>query len=212
MNYQPSLKILLVEDDPVISSGLVSALSARNYNITLIEDGKKALKLVDNCEKNSFDLALLDLMLPGANGWEILVRIRSTANTADLPVIILTAIDDESSETRALYDGANDYITKPFTMKVLLARIEANLRKRVAAPLENFEIHFSNGEFEPLSKREKEILYFLTKGYSNKEIGEMAYISDITVANHINKIFQKLKVNSRIQAAIVALKYGIIEN
>lgn len=206
------LKILLVEDDPVISSGLISALGARNFDVTLFENGKDALKFIEKAEKNAFDLALVDLMLPGANGWEILVKIRSTPATSLLPVIILTAVDDEASETRALYDGANDYVTKPFTMKILMARIEANIRKKPANPLEDFDVHFTTGDFEPLSKRENEILYFLTKGYSNKEIGEMAFISDITVANHINKIFQKLKVTSRIQAAIVALKYGLVNN
>jgi DNA-binding NarL/FixJ family response regulator len=202
-------KILMIEDDEKVSTALKYALEARNYSLTIINNGIDALKALETADKNAYDLVLLDLMLPGANGWEILVKIRALPNSAGWPVIMLTAVDDESSETRALYDGADDYITKPFTMKVLMARIEANIRKKAVAPLQDMEIHFSDGEFEELSPREKEILSYVTKGYSNKEIAQMAFISEITVGNHISRIFQKLKVNSRIQAAIVALKFGL---
>jgi len=203
--------ILLIEDDTKICTALKCALEARNFNITIISNGLEALNALDKMEKTSVDLVLLDLMLPGANGWEILIKIRSLKNTSDWPVIMLTAIDDEASESKALFDGANDYISKPFSMKILLARIDANiLKKKPASSLIDFELHFSDGEFQPLSTREKEILSYVTKGYSNKEMTEILFISENTIGNHISNIFQKLKVTNRTQAAIIALKYSLI--
>ena len=123
-------KILLIEDDENISGPLTWALESRDYKVTHISKGNDALSYLEQLEKDRFNLVLLDLMLPGANGWEILIKIRSQPNTSNWPVIMLSAIDDEHSQTRALYDGADDYVTKPFSMNILLARIEANLRKK----------------------------------------------------------------------------------
>lgn len=210
MEKSSATKILMIEDDKQVIKSLKLALEARNFNLTTISDGNEALDHLEKIEREQYDLILLDLMLPGATGWEILVRIRSMPHTSDIPVIMLTAVDDESSETRALYDGADDYITKPFTLKVLIARIEANLRKKSSGSFKDFDIHFSDGKFEELSSREKEILNYVSKGYSNKEIAQLTYISETTVRNHISNVFQKLKVTSRIQAAIVALKYDLL--
>lgn len=204
----PSPKILCIEDEDRISSALKTALNARNYDVTVINEGLRALSFIEKQEKDAFQLVLLDLMLPGANGWEILIKIRALPNTQNWPVIMLTAVDDEISESRALYDGADDFITKPFSMKVLLARIEANIRKKQSESSLDFEPHFSTGHFEELTPREKEILNYVAKGYSNKEISQMIFISETTVGNHLSNVFNKLKVTSRTQAAIIALKHS----
>lgn len=203
--------ILCIEDEDKISSALKTALEARNYSVTVINDGLKALKHIEKLKKDDVQLILLDIMLPGANGWAILIKIRSLANINNVPVIMLTAVDDEITESRALFDGADDFVTKPFSMKVLLARIEANLRKKVSTSPLDFDLHFSDGNFEELSPREKEILGYVAKGYSNKEISQTIHISETTVGNHLSNVFQKLSVNSRTQAAIVALKYSLID-
>lgn len=204
-------KILLIEDDENISGPLKWALESRNYSVQIINNGNDAISILERTPKDNYNLVLLDLMLPGANGWEILIKIRSLNNTTNWPVIMLTAIDDEHSETRALIDGADDYITKPFSMNVLIARIEANLRKKENTLLQDLTLHFTDGNFDTLSKREKEILSYIVKGYSNKEIAQLTYINEVTVGNHISRMFQKLNVNSRTQAAIIALKYNLID-
>jgi DNA-binding NarL/FixJ family response regulator len=122
---------------------------------------------------------------------------------------MLTAVDDEATECTALFDGADDFVNKPFSMKVLVARIELALSKKKSSV--NYELHFTDGEFEELTSREKAILGFITKGYTNKEIAGLACISEVTVGNHIQNIYQKLSVNNRTQAAIVALKYHLVE-
>lgn len=202
--------ILLIEDDKHISSYLKSAFEARNHTIFVIDDGNDAKQHLEKIEKSPYDIILLDLMLPGATGWELLVKIRSLTPLKNCPVIMLTAIDDSSSEARALYDGADDYVIKPFTFKVLMARIEANIRKKGESSLFELELPFSNGSFDPLTDREKEILGYIVKGYNSKEIGDLIFISDQTVMNHVKNILKKLKVENRMQAAILALKYNLI--
>lgn len=205
-------EILLIEDDNNISGPLEWALESRNYGVTIISDGKKALDLIDSKKNPEFSLILLDLMLPGANGWEILIKLKSSSYFSKIPVIIISAIDDESSETRALFDGADDYITKPFSMNVLLARIDTNIRKTGTSILDTMNLYFTDGNFGNLSNREKEILTYIVKGYSNKEIAQKEFINEITVGNHISRILQKLRVSSRTQAAILALKYNLVES
>ncbi|MEW5818899.1 MAG: response regulator transcription factor [Cyanobacteriota bacterium] len=205
-----SYNILLIEDDKHISSYLKSAFEARNHTIVVIDDGNNAKEHLKTINKPTYDIILLDLMLPGATGWEILVKIRSLSTLKNCPVIMLTAIDDSSSEARALYDGADDYVIKPFTFKVLMARIEANIRKKTNNIISEIELPFSDGNFEPLTDREKEILGYIVKGYNSKEIGNLIFISDQTVMNHVKNILKKLKVENRMQAAILALKYNLI--
>lgn len=204
-------RILVIEDDPSISNAVKGGLEVRDYIVTIINNGKTALRTLDGLKHGTYDLILLDLMLPGANGWEILIKIRSQQSTVNIPVIMLTAIDDDTTECRALCDGANDYITKPFSMKVLAARIEACLAKQGQSNIMNFDLHFSDGDFEELTNREKVILGYVAKGYTNKEIAKFACISEITVGNHVTNIFHKLKVNTRTQAAIAAIKFNLFE-
>jgi DNA-binding NarL/FixJ family response regulator len=208
----PANKILIIEDNKKVSSLLKTSLEARSFEITIIDDGIRAIKTLETLKKDSYDLVLLDIHLPGATGWEILAKIRSLPETESYPVIILTALDDDSSEARALYDGADDYVTKPFSMKVLLARIEANIRKQDSASTVKIELPYTDGKFEELSARELEILKYIVKGYGTKEIAEKAFISDKTVINHIKSIIKKLKVENRLQAAIMALKYNLVED
>lgn len=203
--------ILLVEDDKQISSFLKSNFEARNHSIEVIHNGSEALRHIEKIKENHYTIILLDLMLPGANGWEILAKIRSISLFDNIPVIMLTGIDDDSTEARALYDGADDYVIKPCTMKVLLARIEANLRKTKSKSFFEFDLPYSDGDFEELTDRELEILSAIVKGFSNKDIAKEFIISEQTVMNHVKSILKKLKVKSRIQAAIVAFKYNLIK-
>lgn len=198
-------KILVVEDNIEISDNLKQALLLKKYDVTVANTGTEALKTIEATD--NFDLVILDVMLPGVNGWEILVKLKSNPKTEAWPVIMLTAIDDETSEANALYDGADDYITKPYRIKTLLARIEALIRRSNESVVEHKYIHH---EITPLTDREKEVLMCLTEGLSNNEIAEKLSISRLTVEGHIKRIFEKLKVENRTQAAIMGIKCKII--
>ncbi len=122
-------KILLVEDEQKIARFVELELTHEGYEVVKAEDGRTGLELA---EKNGWDLMLLDIMLPGLNGLEVLRRLR---RSSDLPVIMLTARDAVMDKVTGLDMGADDYITKPFSIEELLARIRTALRKRQQAAL-----------------------------------------------------------------------------
>lgn len=118
-----SHKILLVEDDAEISEMLKNYLTAENYDVTCAFDGQEACMQFDAA---SFSLVLLDLMIPKVSGMDVLQHIR---RSNFVPVIILSAKDTETDKTLGLALGADDYITKPFSVVEVLARIRANIRR-----------------------------------------------------------------------------------
>jgi two-component system, OmpR family, alkaline phosphatase synthesis response regulator PhoP len=116
--------ILIVEDDEAIAAGLALNLKLAGHGTTLARDGDEALSRVD---AHDFDLVLLDINLPRRNGLEVLQALREADNL--VPVIVVSARDGESDKVAALRLGADDYVTKPFALAELLARIEAVLRR-----------------------------------------------------------------------------------
>ncbi|PIE61385.1 MAG: DNA-binding response regulator [Desulfobacterales bacterium] len=118
------IKILIAEDDMHIRNGLVDTLESEGYHVIEAENGIQAL---DVFEKNAVDLLLLDVMMPGKSGYDVCQAVRTRDKT--IPVIMLTAKGEEIDKVVGLKLGADDYITKPFGIHELLARIEAVLRR-----------------------------------------------------------------------------------
>lgn len=116
--------ILIVEDDPIIRQTVEYALKRAGFTTHSTGDGAQALDLA---EKTTPDLVLLDLMLPGMDGYEIAQRLR--IDDKETAIIMVTALDTERDKIRGLDVGADDYLTKPFSMEELLARVRANLRR-----------------------------------------------------------------------------------
>jgi DNA-binding response OmpR family regulator len=114
-------RILVVDDEPHIRRVLSAVLGGQGYEVLLAVDGAEGLKQLGT---DPVDLVILDLMMPGASGLEILSVIRSDPARATTPVIILTAKGQDTDRDAALAGGADDFITKPFSPKKLLARIE----------------------------------------------------------------------------------------
>ncbi len=119
-------KILIVEDEEKIARFVELELKHEGYAVTKAFDGREGLELA---ESGQFDLILLDIMLPGLSGTEILRRVR---RESDVPIIMLTARDAVMDKVSGLDMGANDYITKPFAIEELLARIRVTLRNHVS--------------------------------------------------------------------------------
>ncbi len=119
--------VLVVEDEPDIRELVDYNLSQEGYRVTAVESGEDAMAVV---QIRSFDLVILDRMLPGMDGLAVCRELRGNAATRSVPIIILTALGDESDEVAGLGEGADDYVTKPFSPKVLLARVEAALRSK----------------------------------------------------------------------------------
>jgi len=125
--------ILVVEDDEDILELVRFNLSREGYQVTTAVTGEQAIKMA---ESQLPDLILLDLMLPGADGFEVCRRLNNNSETREIPIVMLTAKGEEADIVAGLELGADDYITKPFSPKVLIARIRAVLRRSSAEPVE----------------------------------------------------------------------------
>ncbi|RMG41606.1 MAG: response regulator [Candidatus Dadabacteria bacterium] len=125
------VRILAVDDEEDILELLRYNLCRDGYSVETVTSGEKALEVL---KLNPFDLILLDLMLPGANGLDICKSLKSNSSTAHIPVIMLTARGEEADIVAGLELGADDYITKPFSPRILLARVRAVLRRSAKKP------------------------------------------------------------------------------
>ncbi len=208
-------RILVIEDDSAIRNGLVDALEFSGYEVLQAAEGTEGLKLA---LRATYDLLLLDLILPGPSGFDILQAVRQ--NRAVLPVIILTARGEEDDRVRGLRLGADDYVVKPFSIRELLARVEAVLRRsperpepvcRIAFPdgvadLLRCEVRYENGKRAELSTREVELLRYLAsnagRAISREEILQRVWRLDPkrletrTIDMHIASLRDKLRDNS----------------
>jgi len=120
------LKVLVVDDEPAIRRFLRTSLTAQGYQVTEAENGTAAL---DNLRRNTTDILVLDLGLPDITGFDIIERVRGQGST--VPIVVLSSRSDEAGKVTALDLGADDYITKPFGIDELLARVRAALRHRL---------------------------------------------------------------------------------
>ena len=197
--------VLLVDDN---SKYLKDALPFYGYEVTAVCDGVQALKELS--KNNKFDIVLLDVMMPNMDGWETLKAIRASEKTKDLPVIMLTAVNEEQKMVSGLKIGADDYIVKPFILPNLLARMEAVLR-RSQRFVKQPKIAAVSLSADILTSREKEVLQMITKGASNKQIADKMFVKEVTIKTHLNSIFKKLKVANRTQAVLVAMQTDLVK-
>ena len=208
-------RILTIEDDAAIRRGIVDALRFSGYEVLEAANGDIGWQLA---VRQSFDLLLLDLVLPGRGGLEILREVRQTRPT--LPVIILSARGDENDRVEGLRLGADDYVVKPFSVKELLARVEAVLRRSPERPTDvetteitngvvdfaRREVRFQSGEREELSEREAELLRYLVtnrgRAISRDEILSHVWrispdgLPTRTIDMHIVRLREKLRDDS----------------
>ncbi|MDR0949095.1 MAG: response regulator transcription factor [Lachnospiraceae bacterium] len=146
-SYLDRPRILLVEDDTMIASGLIYALESEGYAITHAANIIAALTAI---QAERFDLAILDVGLPDGNGFDLHKKITSANPNEEPAVIFLTVVDDEGNIVKALDSGAQDYITKPFRLRELLARVKVVLRRRNSGndtiSLGKINIHTTEGK------------------------------------------------------------------
>ncbi|MFH0823513.1 MAG: response regulator transcription factor [Pseudomonadota bacterium] len=169
--------ILIAEDDHNIATGLVDTLESEGYSAVAVPDGEQAIEAVST---DRFDLILLDIMMPGKSGYDVCRAIR--AKDRNLPVIMLTAKGEEIDKVLGLELGADDYVTKPFGVRELLARIAAVLRRsgrdRGIPPGDEKEaaaFPFGEAEVDPVRYRVR--LRGKTSSLSNRELALLRYFS-----------------------------------
>ena len=201
-------KILVVEDEKDIQNIIKAFLENAEYKVETADDGLDAINLIQN---NNYDLILLDIMLPKIDGFTVCEMIRKNSN---IPIIILTALTDEESQLKGFDKLADDYITKPFSMPVLLKHIEAIFRrtnnsnentsilkyKNITLNTENYEVYVDNQKVT-LTFREYEILKLFLENQGKvftrdnilNSIWNYDYFGDDKIVNtHIKNIRKKL--------------------
>jgi len=219
-------RILIVEDEPDIIRGLTDSLEFEGFEVASTSLGRDGVRIM---RERGADCVLLDLMLPDINGYQVCEEIR--AFSAVVPIIILTARGQESDKIRGLEAGADDYVTKPFSIGELLARIKAIFRRLQAARPGNGEVlHIGAGVIDvkkhtltrarktvPLTFYEIELLKLLAERaeqpVSRDEIldkiwGVQAYPSNRTVDNFIVKLRKKIEEDHRNPRHILTV-YGL---
>ena len=202
--------ILIVDDEPDIREILRYNLEKAGFNITEAITGDDAL----NKLSKDLDLAILDIMMPGKDGYEVCRKIREQGNT--VPIIFLTAMDREFDEVRGLEVGGDDYVKKPFSPKMLIARINAILRRvdqinskgtnisfgdleintlTYIAKLESNELHLPRKEFELLAFfMNQPNIIFTREELLSRIWEEDVFVVDRTIDVHINRIRSKLGI------------------
>ena len=223
-------KILVIEDEKDIRDLLQHYLKREGYDVHGAEDGDSGLRRLT---KERYDLVLLDLMLPRMDGLEVCRVLRSQAQTADLPVIMLTAKGEETDRIVGLELGADDYITKPFSPREVVARVKAVFR-RIEKPKSKEAKHeyggisldplryeaSYKGKVQPLTSKEFKLLEFLL-GNKGRVLSRDLLLNEIwgydyfgttrTVDVHVAHLRQKFPVLNRSLVSIKGLGYKLQE-
>lgn len=219
-------RILVVDDEPILLKGLKFSLEQDGYEVDVAMDGNEAYDKIMN---NTYQLVVLDLMLPGIDGLEVCKKVRETSM---VPIIILTAKGEDSSKVLGLEYGADDYLTKPFNILELKARIKAILRRVSVSESITTSSVIVVGEFSintlgrkvsiksreiNLTAKEFDLLLLLVinkdKVFSREELLEKIwgyeYFGDVrTVDVHIRRLREKIEDNSS-QPEFIMTKWGV---
>ncbi|NMA24740.1 MAG: response regulator transcription factor [Clostridiales bacterium] len=204
--------ILVVDDEKNIVDILSFNLEKEGYDVVTAYDGEKAMQLF---RETAFDLILLDVMLPKLTGFEVCAAIRKT--DVRTPIIMLTAREEETDKVLGLELGADDYITKPFSMREVMARVKANIRRTVqSAPpdevkaegividMERYDVYI-DGKSADLTQREFELFRFLSaqpgKVFSReellREVWQYEYLGDLRAVDvAVRRLREKIERDS----------------
>lgn len=222
-------KALVVEDDPDIGQLLTHYLQKAGFTPTLLTAGRDA---VTQARRESFDVVILDLMLPGMDGLEVCRALRADPTTAQLPIIMLTAKGEESDRIVGLELGADDYITKPFSPNEVIARVRALLRRAhrpavesriVYGPLSiDIERHLvkTNGDEVRLTAKEFLLLQYLME-HRGRVLSRDLLLSDVwgysytggtrTVDVHVRRLREKLPLLAEAIVTVKQFGYKLVD-
>jgi DNA-binding NarL/FixJ family response regulator len=205
-------KVLLVDDHPIVRTGIRNLLE-RAAEINVVgeaSDGYEALKLVD---KLSPDVVLLDMEMPGMNGKEVAVQLKQAGSS--VKILVLSAHDDRQYIQELLANGASGYLTKEEVPEAIIEAVRGVARgeqgwvsRKVAAKMTAWMNEDSPAKEKGLTPREVQVLKKVVAGKTNQEIGLDLGISEKTVEKHLEGVFSKLGVTSRVEAAVHALREG----
>ena len=216
-------RILVVEDEPTIATGLRDDLELEGFNVEVVDDGKVALRRI---LEEEFDLILLDVMLPGMDGFDVCREVRLKGNHT--PIIMLTAKGQEVDRVVGLELGADDYVTKPFSRRELIARIKAVLRRGrerakvsgiyrfddITVDIERFEVTRRGKKIDITAMEFKLLRVFLEHRGQVLTIDELlqkawgpdAVLTDRVIYTHVNNLRNKLEEDPRVPRFLIGVR------
>jgi DNA-binding NarL/FixJ family response regulator len=203
--------VLIVDDVPENLSLLHDALDEAGYKVLVATNGESALT---RARQALPDVILLDAVMPGIDGFEVARRLKADFSTQHIPIVFMTGLTETEHVLAAFEAGSSDYVTKPIRPPEVLARIAAHLRTarqlREAARnapdgLDDATLAARLTAAFTLTPREAEVLFWVVKGKTNRDIGDILGTSPRTVNKHLEHVFEKLGVETRTAAANVAM-------
>jgi DNA-binding NarL/FixJ family response regulator len=202
-----SIKLMVVDDHPAFRMGLIALIESQPDMKVVAEIGN-GLESVEAYRRAQPDVVLMDLRLPGLSGVEAIIALRR--EFPQCRVIVLTTYDNDEDLYRACQSGALSYLLKDTPTDEIVGTIRAVFAGKQRLSPEVADRLKKRSKREELSLREMDVLQYLVKGRSNKEIGASLFISEDTVKSHMKSLFAKLGVNDRTGAVIIAIRDGIV--
>lgn len=212
------IKIIICDDQEVVCQGLKAILST-SENLSVIGIANNGAEALDLIESHPADVILMDLKMPIMNGIHATKAIKE--KYPHIKVLVLTTYDGDAWLFDAIRNGADGYLLKDTSREALVQAIEeiVNGNTPVDSKVAGKLFHQLSKQALPgdstlgqnLSDREKEILKLITHGMANAEIAKTLFLSEGTVRNYVSSILEKLEVDDRTQAAVFALRYGLVE-
>ena len=203
------IKILVIEDDEQTRENLQIILDMEGYAVRSAPNGREGLTLARNDRP---ELIICDVSMPEMDGHDLLRHLRGDSQTADIPFIFLTAQGERHQQRAGMNLGADDYLCKPLDAEDLLAAVRARLQRK----RENFDAALAGAgpDFSSatplqtlgLTVREAEVLLWVAQGKANADVATILGLSEKTVKIHLGHIFEKLSVETRTAAAMVAIE------
>jgi two-component system NarL family response regulator len=203
----PPIRVMIADDHPPMRMGLMALINSQPGMTIIAEaaDGEEAIEVYEDVQP---DVVLMDLRMPGMGGAEAIMAIRKLHPEAK--VIVISTYDWDEDIHRALQSGAASYILKDMPIEDIAETVRSVFEGGSSLPPPVAKRLAEHSEREQITEREREVLAALVKGRSNKEIAVSLSISDETVKSHLKTLFQKLKVRDRTEAAIAAIRHGIV--
>lgn len=203
--------VLIVDDLPENLSMLHDALDEAGYKVLVATNGESALA---RARQALPDVILLDAVMPGIDGFEVARRLKADFTTQHIPIVFMTGLTETEHVVAAFEAGSSDYVTKPVRPPEVLARIAAHLRtaRQLQEAARNTPDGLDDGTLAArltaaftLTPREAEVLFWVIKGKTSRDIGDILGTSPRTVNKHLEHVFEKLGVETRTAAARVAM-------
>lgn len=201
------IQVMIVDDHPTFRMGLAALIDSQPGMevVAQFASGEEALAAY---APGLASVVLMDLRLPGIGGVETIIALLGRDPQAK--VVVLTTYDADEDVFRAMQSGARSYLLKDMSTEEIAGTIRAVQRGSTEVPPRIAERLAARAQRQSLSPREQEVLHLLVRGRSNKEIGAQLFISEETVKSHLKTLFAKLKVRDRTDAAISAVRQGIV--